>query len=383
MAFTGLSTHDHFIAGPLNGEDVSDLIAMLAEDETPTLDFFGTADTFARNTVHEYLEERLRPNVLVTSSAINSASAGATVLDHGDLMTVGTVLEYQTTGAQVQITTIAGATSIGFSQAFGGSPTIPNSVAVGAELHVVAALSLEGEDHPGNDISRLRDRKTNYVSKFQYPLAISGTQEALAGQELGNITSEFDRQTVNRAREAVRDLERMLLAGRPSGNSIGSATAYRSTGGLRYSVSSINSTVTATSFAADPHLYIGNVMERAFLNGAMTSEDWGVIAGRTYFRNLSNLNDTKVQDSNQSEQFKRVIRTYEGPFGRMQLMLSRWMPATSLIIAPRARVKVLPLQRRNFGVTEMGRTGDNHKRLLIGEYTFEVHFPEAMAQLRS
>ena len=118
-----------------------------------------------------------------------------------------------------------------------------------------------------------------------------------------------------------------------------------------------------------------------FQAGASTDETWGIVAGRSFFRDISNMNDTKVQDSNAREMFKRVIREYQGPFGLATVFLSRSLPATELLLVPRERVKVLPLQGRSFAYQEMGLTGDNVKGMVVGEYTVEVHHPSAMARL--
>ena len=108
----------------------------------------------------------------------------------------------------------------------------------------------------------------------------------------------------------------------------------------------------------------------------------GIVAGRSFFRDISNLNDTKVQDTNAREVFKRVIRQYEGPFGQTTVFLSRSLPATELVLVPRERVKVVPLTGRSFAYLEMGRSGDNTKGLVVGEYSVEVHHPSAMGRLR-
>jgi hypothetical protein len=77
-----------------------------------------------------------------------------------------------------------------------------------------------------------------------------------------------------------------------------------------------------------------------------------------------------------------VVREYEGPFGMATLFLSRALPATELLLIPKQRVKVVPLQGRSFAYTEMGRSGDNTKGMVVGEYTLEAHHPSAMGRLR-
>lgn len=385
MPFTGYSSHGAFTAGPLNAEDVSPTISLLAPAEVPLLDWLGDPDTFATQPVHEFLEEELRPNKLVASTAIDSATAatGIRLQDFGDLLTVGTILENESSASEVmQVTSVVGPFSVLVSRAFGGGAV--GSLAAGQQLFVRAPFALEGNDHPGTDVSRKRRRRTTYVGLFHVPIAISGTQLAIsaAGNSLGNAGNELEHQSTLRVREVLRDLEKEVIRGIRA-TSIGSDTTYRTFNGLRATCGSINSTVTAASFDANPHLYLGNVWEQAFLNGASESEDWAIVAGTTHFRSISNMNDSKVQDTSSVETFKRVIRNYEGPFGRCVVIHSRWMPAGQSIIVPRQRVKVVPLQNRAFQILNIAKTGDSEKRLLVGEYTVEIHHPAAIPQIRN
>jgi hypothetical protein len=172
-------------------------------------------------------------------------------------------------------------------------------------------------------------------------------------------------------------------------NSLGASSTTRTMVGLRSMIQSpsggapVNSQVTDSSFSANPHLYLGDALQNAFNAGAATTETWGILAGSQYFRDISNLNDTKVLDSNQSELFKRVIRNYAGPFGQCTVFLSRALAARELLIVPRERIRILPLQSRNFVYQEMGLTGDNLKGIIVGEYTCEAYHTYAMARIRT
>jgi hypothetical protein len=81
--------------------------------------------------------------------------------------------------------------------------------------------------------------------------------------------------------------------------------------------------------------------------------------------------------------FKRVIRNYEGPFGQCTVFLSRALQNRELLVVPRERIRVLPLQSRNFVYKEMGLSGDNLKGMIVGDYTVEAYHPSAMARLRT
>jgi len=211
------------------------------------------------------------------------------------------------------------------------------------------------------------------------PVAASGTD--LAVNVYGN--DAYDNAVAKGVVDMMHQLEKEVVRGvLNSTNSLGTSAQTRTMQGLRSYITTINSTVTASSFSTNPHLYIGNVWQSIYeQGGSPDTENWAIIAGTSFFRDISNLNDTKVEDSNQSELFKRIIRTYEGPLGRASVILSRVLSASELLLVPRERVKVVPLQGRSFNYTEMGVTGDNKKGLLTGEYTVEVHHPNAMARI--
>lgn len=379
MAFTGLSTNKLFTPS-LVGEDISAIMATLTPVEAPLLDWLGDAATFAISTKHEYIQDYLRPNYIIASTAVASATANTAfqVNGLGEALTVGTILENESAAPEtVQVVSIVGVNSIVVSRNYDGVGV--GSLAAGGQFFVRAPAGLEGADHDGSHSARLGTRQANTVGLFQIPIATSGTQMAI--NTLGGDSYESARAKV--FTEVPFRLETEVIRGAlNSANSLGTASATRTMKGIRGHLTAVSSTVTATSFAANPHLYIGNVMDSIYSNGASTSEDWGVIAGRTFFRNISDLNDSKVYDSNQSQVFQRQIRSYNGPFGNMTVFLSRALPATELLIVSRQRVKVVPLQGRSFGYQEMARTGDNTKGMVVGEYTVEVHHPDAMGRLR-
>lgn len=381
MPFSGLSTYDQFTAtgGSLIAEDISDTIKVLSIRETPFLDWVGDADSMATNVVHEFVEEELRPNYLTTGSAISSATAdtGITLTAFGDLLTVGTLLENETSAEVMQVKSVVGPLSVLVTRNFGAAGV--GSLASGGRLFVREPLALEGQDATG-DVTRPRRRKQTYVKLFQLPITISDTQLAVRGA--GSAGDEYERQKARRAAECLRDLEKAVIRGIVSGNSIGSESLYRSFNGLRASVGSINSLLGSGSLQANPHLYIGDAWGSAYENGLRDTETVGLICGRDAYKAISNLNDTKVQDSNTSELFKRRIRKYVGPFGEADVILSPWMPTLSIIGVVRERVKVVPLNGRAFQHVDLAKTGSARKGMVEGEYTLEVHHPQAMFQIR-
>lgn len=385
MAFTGLSSNERFTATQVQ-EDVAAAIAGLSPKETAILDFFGDSDVFAQSTKHEYWQDYLPPNKIVASTAVNSATAVTAFQTNGFglALQVGALLENETAAPEVvQVVSIVGANSIVVSRNYGGAGV--GSLVAGGEFYVRGYAGVEGQDHSGSSMRRLGTRLANTVGLFRAEIAMSETDLAL--ELFGN--DSYGSTQAKALKQMLWGLENEVLRGKLNAtNSLGTFSALTGGGdtrtmkGLRDFITTINSTVTASSFATNPHLYIGNVWQNAYDQGASPTETWALICGPTAYRNISDLNDTKVQDSNTSELYKRQIRTYTGPFGSAQVELGRALTAGEVLLVPKERVKVVAMQGRSFKITPMAKTGDNEKSLLTGEYTIEVHHENAMARIR-
>ena len=379
MAFSGLSTNRLFTPN-LIGEDISPIIATLAPVEAPFLDWLGDSNAVALSTKHEFIMDYLRPHYIIASSAVASDTANTAfrVNGLGQALTVGTLLENESAAPEImQVVSIIGANSIAVSRNYDGAGI--GSLAAGGQFYVRGPAGLEGQEHSGEHTSRPGTRTANTVGLFNIPIAVSGTQAAIARNTLGQET--FDEARAKLFRQVPSDLEKEVIRGvLNTTNSLGTTTASRTMKGLYPQLTAVNSTVTASSFTTNPHKYIGDVWQSAFNNGASADEDWGIVAGYSWYRDISNLNDTKVFDSTMDEGFKRVITMYQGPMGRARVFPSRVLPASSLMIVARQRVRVVPLIGRNFAYQDLGLSGDNRKGQVVGEYTVEVHHPDAMAK---
>jgi hypothetical protein len=385
MPFTGLSSNERFTATQVQ-EDVAAAVAALSPKETAILDWLGDSDVFATSTKHEYWVDYMPPNKIVASTAVNSATAVTPFQTNGFglALTVGTLLENQSAAPEVvQVVSIVGANSIVVSRNYGGAGI--GSLAAGGEFYVRGYAGVEGQDHTGSSVRRLGTRLQNTVGLFRAEIAMSGTDMAL--DLYGN--DSYGSTQGKALRQLLWGMENEVLRGVwNSTNSLGTFSASTGAGetrtmqGLRGFITTINSTVVASSFAAATHTYLGDAFANIFDQGGSPTETWAIIAGANRYRDISNLNDTKVQDSNEREVFKRVIRRYTGPFGTAEVLLGRALDTNEALIVPRERIKVVPLQGRSFSVEEMAKSGDNRKSLITGEYTIEVHHANAMARIK-
>ena len=382
MAFSGLSTNKLFTPNLL-AEDVSEIFRTLVPYEAPFLDWLGDPADFASNTKHEFIEDFMRPRTIINSTAITSTTAALGIQIGpavAEALTIGTILENTgVTPEYLQVTSIvSGGQSILVSRNYDGSGI--GSLAAGGTLRVKAPTAEEGHEHAGLHTARLGNRRANTVGYFNVEIGETGTGRSV--KTYGG--DSFENSRAKALRELPALLEGEVLTGVWNGtNSLGTSTATRTMQGLRAQLTAVNSTVVDASFSANPHLYLGDAFANMFAAGAASTETWGIIADAAYFRDISNMNDTKVVDSNRDELFKRVIRTYTGPFGTATVFLSRALRTRELLIVPRERVRVLPLQSRSFAYEEMGKTGDNTKGMLVGEYTLEAYHPSAMSRIRT
>lgn len=382
MAFSGITTADYGAASLENIDVSSEVLALSNLAAIPILDWLGDSDRPATARQHEYVEDFMLPRSIINSTAIASATAATAIQINGlgIALNRGQLLENTSAAPELmQVTSIFGANTIGVTRNYDGTGS--GSLAAGGTIVVREALGVEGADHSGNDTRRLGVRKSNTVGLFNMEFAVSGSAQAIDihGKD------DFNSRLTKGLRNVLSQLEIAVVKGTlNAAATLGSATAYRSMKGIMSELTAINSVVAAASFAANPHLYIGDAMQNAYDNGAdPDTEEWGLLCGAKTFRDISNLNDTKIQTSQDDERSKHVIRSYEGPFGRATVLLGRTMASTDVAIVPRNRIKVMPLSGRSFQMIPIAKSGDNTKVQIVGEYTAEFHHVSAMARIRA
>jgi hypothetical protein len=77
--------------------------------------------------------------------------------------------------------------------------------------------------------------------------------------------------------------------------------------------------------------------------------------------------------------FKSLVQVYESDFGICRVVLSRWVPADTVLLLDSSRLAVLPLSARSFHFKRLAPAGDAEIGQLIGEYTLELRNENAHA----
>ncbi len=385
MSFTGKATYTAGPDLPETHEDVSDIISIVSPHETPLLDHLGDPQRSATATVHEWLEDELLPNTDSVDDASFSDPAADVQFNvaHGDRFCEGDQIQIEGS-REVMLVTAVNADTLTVIRGYGN--TTPENLADGQAIRILGNAALEGDDRPDARFTT-RVRRQNYTQIFTASVEVSGSQ--LAARQIG-LADELDYQKQERLRELIRDLENCVLNGvAPASNPQGSATVRRTMKGIIPFLAT-NQFVSGSNFpAGDTVNGAGHFLNEEQINAAMRLV-WQQSAGhvdtivvngfqkRRINAMLSGLRGYTSRDT----QYRDLVATYESDFGICRVVLSRWMPADTVLLLDSSRVSVLPMTGRSFHFKKLASTGDSDVGQLIGEYTLELRNESAHGIIR-
>jgi hypothetical protein len=363
MSFTGKATYTAGTSLPEIAEDVADLVAINSAHETLLLDALGDPARSARSTIHEWLEDALPPNsdtiVSVDGSTIEVANASRFRV--GDQVRVDEGAEVMLVTA---VDTVAGTISV--TRNYGG--TLSSTLAADQTLFILGNAALEGDEAAAARFTT-RSRQTNYTQIFSASVEVSGSE--LAVRQIG-VRDELDYQKHQRTRELLRDLENSVINGvAPSATVQGSATVRRTMRGLL-------SFITTNRFIPGSGIPAGTTLSEDQLNTALRNIWSGsagqvdlIVVGGAEKRAINQFVASTRRFSAERESYKSLINVYESDYGVCRVVLSRYVPAGTVLLLDSTRIEVLPLAGRSFHYKPLASTGDKDAGLVVGEYTLE------------
>jgi len=234
---------------------------------------------------------------------------------------------------------------------------------------------LEGADAPTVD-NRVRANVTNVVEIHQEQVSVSYSKQAstqqYAGANIGGsdnpVTDELDFQLTAALKAKKRDIEKGFIQNTkvvPTDN-----TTAAKTGGI---LAAISTNVDAKS--GTPTLTASDVLslgQTIWTNGGIQESETATILVNAGLKRW--LTKLFITDKGYDEQTRNVggvnVQTIETDFGRLNIMLNRYMPASTLAIvsleecAPVFRL----IPNKGFLFTEpLAKTGSADKEQLYGE----------------
>ncbi|MBB5154964.1 SU10 major capsid protein [Saccharopolyspora phatthalungensis] len=241
---------------------------------------------------------------------------------------------------------------------------------------------LEGADAPEPE-ARTRWNNFNTVEIHQEALDISYTREAATGQYAGTgsavstsgaisginpVGDELTWQTQRHLEQIARDIELSFITGtfaQPTDN-----TQPRKTRGLLQAIQT-NVITNATAAALTEELIV-DLLQETWENGGLTVSETATLICNAFQKRQ--LTKAFIADKGYREQTRNVggvaLQTIETDFGRLNIMLNRYMPADTVIVASLDELApvFLRIPGRGFLFTEpLAKTGASDKYQIYGE----------------
>ncbi len=384
MPFTGKATYGAGAELPEIAEDVSDIIGIVSPFETPLLDHLGDPARVARGTVHEWVEDALLPNtdqINQSSFSPSATTATSVTVDNGARFQAGDQVRPGASGEVMLVTGVVG-NVLTVQRGYGA--TTPTALADDMKLLILGNAALEGDARPTARFTS-RVRKQNWTQILTSAVEVSGSQ--LAVKSIG-VQDELDYQKQERVRELLRDLENCVLNGvAPAANPQGSATVRRTMRGV---LASISTNKFQPGVGGLPQGTGGgnNGLTEDLLNAALrrvwessAGQIDTIVVGGFQKRKINGFVTGNVGYTPGDTKFRELVGVYESDFGVARVILSRWMPADTLLLLDSSRVDVLPLAGRSFQYKPHAVTGDSEAGQVLGEYTLEFRNENAHGAL--
>ena len=189
-------------------------------------------------------------------------------------------------------------------------------------------------------------------------------------------------------RELLRDLENTVINGTaPSTTQQGSSSVRRSMNGIIRQVSTNQFTPGQNGFPSGGGA--GSDLNDVVLNAALRTV-WEQSAGRIdtivcggmQKRRINQLISSSRAYAPEDTKFRDLVSVYESDFGVCKVIVSRWVPADTVLFLDSSRIEVMPLRGRSFAYQPLGAQGDRSAGLVVGEYTLEFRNENAHGLVR-
>ncbi|HSG64786.1 MAG TPA: DUF5309 family protein, partial [Gammaproteobacteria bacterium] len=320
------------------------------------------------------LEDQLLPNADAIDDASISSPTTESSFDvaNGDRFRVGDQIRADGSGEVMLVTGIASNT-LTVVRGYGNTTAEPIFDAL--PLRILCNAALEGDDAPTARFTN-RVRQSNVTQIFTAGVEVSGSQ--LAAKQAA-IADELDYQKQERLRELIRDLENCVINGvMPAADEQGSSTVRRTMRGI---IPSITTNVEDASAAA-----LTEDLLNANLRAVWEQSNGGVdtiLVGGLQKRAINQFIASSRGYDARNTRYRDMVSVYESDFGVCRVVLSRWVPADTVVLLDSSRIDVLPLSGRSFHYKPLSADGDRERGQVIGEYTLEMRNELAHGVIRN
>jgi hypothetical protein len=252
-------------------------------------------------------------------------------------------------------------------------------------ISILGNPAIEGADATSARFTN-RSRRQNYTQIFAATVEVTGTMQAIKAH---GIADEFEYQKSERLRELLRDLENCVINGTaPTSQPQGSPTTRRTMNGIIRSIQTNQFTPGQGGFptgggaGAELNENLINTALRQVWDQSSSRVDTIIVNGAQKRRINQFISSTARHYAPGDRKLSELVSVYESDFGACNLILSRWVPADTVLMIDSTRISVMPLVGRSFHFKPLAATGDAVSGQVLGEYTMEMRNESAHAVIR-
>jgi len=348
-------------------QDISDEFSLLNPYDVPLITAIGgISKSTVGNTTYDWLEDSMFPKFCTTNngSAVASTDTSFTITNGADLR-VDHIIQPVGSDELIKVTAVAGDV-ITITRSFAG--TTAEGWTDGTIVKIKFIDTNEGANARN---SRFRPQETHYnlTQIFDDSIEITGTAEAVSMQNIANV---YETEKMKKMVELGWQLENAVIDG------IRHAGLNRKMGGIR---SRIVTNLTDGSTADITVDMLNSMVQDCKNKGGVKGGRYVFMVGDTQKRKMGDLFSSDIiipQDSTIRGLVVDSIRTDFGTFG---IMVNDNLRPDEVFFVDLNRLKIKPLQTRNWFHTYMGPVGDKITGTIVGEFTNQFKQEKAHARL--
>lgn len=353
------------LSGELIGkrESVADELLLLNPHQTPLLAMLGFSQAVTQ-VEHNWFEDEMFAD---ESTATAGAAVGGTTITVADAepFRIGHIIRVG--DELIKVTGISGKE---LQVVRGYADTEAVAIEDGDTVEV---QFVEGEEGADARAGRYKPRKrvSNITQIFDETIEITGTAQAVNNYSIDNIY-EYEKQ--KKQLELALQLEKAAINGIKFENG-----NVRQMGGIRNFIQS-NVLDSGEEFTADK---ISDAIQEIYTKGGFKQGGaYEILVPPTLKRKVSAF-DSSIVRLNQGDSKRGTVVNYlTTDFGEFPVSINDNLHSDELLIVDKSRVKIKPLQGREFSHEYLGKKGDYLQGMIVGEYTLEFFQEQAHARIK-
>lgn len=316
-------------------------------------------------TTHKWYEDKM----ISDRDAVNGAkliSDTTITVDDGSIFRPKQVIKI---GSELLYVTSVTGNNLTVTRGYGG--TAAAAIADNAIVEIMFNLQEEGSE-ARDGIYKPRTSNYNLTQIFDDTIRISGTAQSIA--QFG-IDDEYNKEKLKAQVRLAKQLENALVDGVRFENG-----DFRMMGGLRQF---IQTNVLNANNAALTFKIVDDMMLQIFKTGAMKdATNYALMMSPLQRQVLAEADSAKVRITQSDKAVGRVIDSVNTNYGTLPIVVNTNFKDDEISIMDANRISIRPLNNREFKHEFLGKTGDNIKGTVVGEYTLEFKQEQAHAWVK-